>query len=321
MGTPLHAGLPTGSVSSLAEHPGNPDLLFVGTEHALFASTDAGDSWARVPNLPTTAYDDILIHPRDGDLVIGTHGRGIWILDDVGPLAEWTGEVADAPAHLFGVSPATIFVYWKDTSYRGNAEYAGQNPTDGALVTYALGPGDGSATLSITNAAGAAVREISVPAGEGLHRVNWDLRWGTGSTVERWERFEHPTLARPIGNRGAFVSPGSYTVTLEARGTSVSSTVEVLPDPLSPHLTLDDYREREAFLLEAFDLVREIQSRMRDADPEEQTGLRQLQREVQQVVGGMNGGGVRPGTIHPPTETQRERVRRARAALDGGQAP
>ena len=77
-----------------------------------------------------------MIHPREKDLVIGTHGRSIWILDDTRPLAEWTPEAAAAPAHLFSVGPATIFTYWKDTSYRGQAEFAGENPVDGAIITY-----------------------------------------------------------------------------------------------------------------------------------------------------------------------------------------
>ncbi|NIT97313.1 MAG: hypothetical protein GWM91_18650, partial [Actinobacteria bacterium] len=110
------------------EHPDNPSVLFLGTEHHLFASTDAGVTWARMPNLPTTHYDDLVIHPRDRDLVIGTHGRGIWILDDVVPLAGWSRSVAESAAHLFPVRPATLFHYWKDTSYRGDAEFAGENP-------------------------------------------------------------------------------------------------------------------------------------------------------------------------------------------------
>ena len=105
----LEAG---GSVNSLAEHPDNPELIFAGSEHGLFASTDAGATWARMP-APTTAYDDLVIHPRDKDLVMGTHGRGILILDDLGALAAWNARVAAAPAHLFPIRSQAIFQYWK----------------------------------------------------------------------------------------------------------------------------------------------------------------------------------------------------------------
>jgi len=315
--TPLHGGLPTGSVNVIVEHPDNPDVLFLGTEHAAFASSDRGATWAKIPNLPTTAYDDMVIHPRDKDLVLGTHGRGIWILDDTRPLAEWPGGALEAPVQLFSMGPATMFVYWKDTSYRGNAEYAGENPPDGALITYRIASGDGDATLRVVNREGRTVREMRVPGDAGVHRVNWDLRWGMPGEVERWDRFEHDMLARPIEARGAWVSPGSYTVTVEAGGRTASGTLVVQGDPLLD-LTDQDYRTREAFMLEAMDLVSRLQDAMGSASGARQADLRDAMRSVQRLMGDMNGSGVRPGTLYPPTETQREVVRRAQAVLGGG---
>ncbi|OGU05757.1 MAG: hypothetical protein A2W29_11320, partial [Gemmatimonadetes bacterium RBG_16_66_8] len=132
-------GLPSGSVNVIAEHPANPRLLFLGTEHALYASNDAAASWTRfMPNLPTTLFDDIEIHPRDNDLVLGTHGRSIWILDDIAPLVEWSTSVAAAAAHMFTIRPATMFHFWKDQSYRGQGSYAGENPAYGAIISYHL---------------------------------------------------------------------------------------------------------------------------------------------------------------------------------------
>jgi photosystem II stability/assembly factor-like uncharacterized protein len=314
--TSLHGSLPSGSVLSFVEHPDNPDVLFAGTEHALFASTDGGASWAEVPGVPTTSYDDLVIHPREKDLVMGTHGRGIWILDDTRPLAEFSRS-AGAGAYLFSVAPATIFVYWKDTSYRADGEYAGENPADGALVTYRLAAGGGDATLRITNAAGRTVRELRVPATAGVHRVNWDLRWGLEEGPETWELWQHPKLPRPTSNRGPWVSPGRYSATLEARGTTVSQEIEVRADPMVPTLTAADYREREAFMVDLLELRREIQGLMQDAPAARQPELRGLAAEVQRVFGSLNGGGVRPGTIHPPTATQSERIERVRRTLAG----
>jgi photosystem II stability/assembly factor-like uncharacterized protein len=315
---PLHGALPSGSVLSLAEHPDNPDLLFAGTEHALFTSTDGGNDWVRVPGLPTTAYDDLVIHPREKDLVMGTHGRGIWILDDTRPLAAWNEATTGAPAHLFAAGPATIFLYWKDTSYRADGEYAGENPPDGALITYRLGEGDGPAALRVTNAAGEVVRELAVPSSPGMHRVDWDLRWGLEEGTETWEPWEHPKLPRPIGGRGPWVSPGVYTLTLEARGTTTTQQLEVLADPLVPELTAADYRDREAFMVGLVELRREIQALMDNATGDRQDELRSLVIEVQRVFGSLSGGGVRPGTIHPPTAAQRARIERVRAALAEG---
>jgi photosystem II stability/assembly factor-like uncharacterized protein len=313
---PLHQGLPTGSVNVVVEHPDNPDVLFLGTEHAAFASTDAGATWAKMPNLPTTAYDDLAIHPREKDLVFGTHGRGIWILDDTRPFAEWIGSAVTTPAHLFTIPSRPIFLYWKDTSYRGNAEFAGENPPDGVEITYHLGPGGGSATLTVANERGDVVRELRVPSDPGTHRVSWDLRRDMDGMPDEWARFESDLLARPIDQRGPFVSPGRYTVTLQARGTTSTRTMTVEPDPLSD-LTALDYRTREEFMVEMTELMQEIDRRLQSAGGAEAQTLRQHRRAVGQVYGSMNGGGVRQGSLHPPTQTQRDRVDAVREALAG----
>ncbi|MEJ2539908.1 MAG: glycosyl hydrolase [Gemmatimonadota bacterium] len=312
--TPLHQGLPDGSVNVVVEHPDNPDVLFLGTEHAAFASTDAGATWAKMPNLPTTAYDDLAIHPREKDLVFGTHGRGIWILDDTRPLAEWIGSVVATPAHLFTIPSRPLALYWKDTSYRGNAEFAGENPPDGVEITYRLGPGGGDALLAVANERGEVVRELRVPSTAGTHRVNWDLRWGLGDGPEAWERFDDERLARPVDDRGPFVSPGRYTISLEARGTTATRTMEVEPDPLSD-LTARDYRAREEFMVGLLALQSEIDRRLESAGRDDAEALRRHRRTVGQVYRGMNGGGVRQGSLHPPTETQRRQIEAVRSAL------
>ena len=79
-------------------------------------------------NLPTTRYDDLIVHPRTKDLVIGTHGRSIWILDDASPFAEWTSTLAAKPATLFPVRRATLTYYWQDVSTAAHNFYAAENP-------------------------------------------------------------------------------------------------------------------------------------------------------------------------------------------------
>ena len=108
------------SVRSMHEYPGNPGVVFIGTERALFVSTDTARTWARLAaNLPTTRYDDILVHPRTKDLILGTHGRSIWILDDASVIAAWSPAVASERLHVFPARPATIFQYWADYSNWG----------------------------------------------------------------------------------------------------------------------------------------------------------------------------------------------------------
>jgi photosystem II stability/assembly factor-like uncharacterized protein len=327
---PLMAGLPSGSVNDVIEHPENPDVLFLGTEHHLFASTDAGAAWAKWPGLPTTHYDDLLIHPREQDLVIGTHGRSIWIVDDTRPLAEWSASVESADAHIFSVRQATIFTYWKDTSYRGQAEFAGTNPVDGAIITYNLGAGDGEALLRVARADGEVIREYRVPSDEGVHRVNWDLRHSArrGADPERWRPFQHDQLPRSVANQGHFVSPGTYTLTLEARGASVSTEVEVRGDPEMP-LTQGQYEEREAFLTSLVELQAEFAEVLGAApgfgpgrgqqeeglSPEERE-LRQHRSAIMSVYRSLNGGGVRQGSLYPPTASHRAMVEAARRALE-----
>ena len=98
--------------------------------------------------------DDMAIHPREKDLVIGTHGQSVWILDDTSPLAEWALSDSEQSPHIFSIRDATIFNYKKDTSYRGQAEFHGTNPVSGAIITYRLGEGSGPAIMHIQNPTG-----------------------------------------------------------------------------------------------------------------------------------------------------------------------
>lgn len=308
-------GLPDGAVNVIIEHPDNPNVLFLGSEHALFASTDRGRTWAKVPGLPTTLYDDLVIHPREKDLVIATHGRSIWIIDDVAPLAEWSPAIAAKDAHVFAMRRATIFQYWKDTSYRGQAAYAGENPPHGAIVTYHMRRAAPSATLTMTKPDGRVVRTLDVPAGAGVHRVVWDLRYeappgpsfGGGAPPEAL-----PKLPHPVTPRGPFVAPGTYTVTLAAGAARATQTVEVRGDPLMP-LTAEQWAEREAFLVELAELQSAVHQAIAGAGAPARGDLQRLRNRLGNLAGEFNGSGVQQGSLYPPTATQRELFARLRA--------
>jgi hypothetical protein len=377
--TKMTAGIADGhAVRTIHEFPGNGGVVFAGTEFALFVSVDTARTWRKfAANLPTTRYDDILVHPRTKDLILGTHGRAIWILDDASPIAGWTRAVASRPAHLFPIRPAALFQYWEDFSNWAQGEYAGENPRDGALMSYTLAREAPAVTVTVTAPGGRVVRRLTGPGAAGvIHRINWDLRHAAVSSAG----FVMPAVAtagrggrggrggggggggrggaameaewmlpRGIGERGAFVSPGSYTVTLEANGARATETVRVLPDPLLG-LTVAQHREREGFLLEVMDMLTEMTAMSqqmatlrrglaarRDSaaagSPEraaaEETLLRLTTAEQAFVAGpvaqrgrlmsllsAFNGSGVQPGTLYPPTPPQRAQAREARAALD-----
>ena len=136
---PIVNGLPDGwTVNVLTEHPRNENLLFVGNEVGVFVSLDRGATWAQLKNnLPTVPVDDIVIHPRDNDLVLGTHGRGIWIMHDITPLEEMSDDVLNADAHLFSAPRAT---QWRIANWQewNPGIWRVPNPPAGAMIRYYL---------------------------------------------------------------------------------------------------------------------------------------------------------------------------------------
>ncbi|MFO7893610.1 MAG: hypothetical protein R6U63_07750 [Longimicrobiales bacterium] len=310
--TPRTTGLEgAGSVNVIAEHPANPAVVFLGTEHALWVSTDTGATWQRLgANLPTTLYDDLLIHPETGDLVVGTHGRSVWILDHAAPLAELTA--VEGRAHLFTARDATLRLYWKDTSYRGHGGWDGVNPP-AAVFSYLLDRDVEEGRLVIQRD-GAEIRTLEVDTTpDVIHRVHWNLRYAPFNGGD--DQARDPSLARPVGERGPLVAPGTYTVTLEADGARSRQTFTVRPDPAMPMLTDADYRAREAFLLEIRSLRKAIAS-AREAGDVDLQALSRLDRRARRLSGALMGGGVQQGTLYPPTPPQREALAAIRADFE-----
>ncbi len=310
--TSITAGLPDdGSVRTVSAYPGHANVVFLGTEHALWVSTDHGAHWSTIGgNLPTTLYMDVQVQPGTGDLVVGTHGRSLWILDHASALADWSPAVAAEPAHLFRIAPATIFQYWEDYSYRGQDFYAGENPPDGAILDYSLGRAADSVTITVRNARGDLIRTLDGPRSAGVvHRVVWDLRHTPPPSTPDTNSYNLQALPRPprsLAPAGPFVSPGTYTVALTANGSTVARTVQVKPDPNMP-LTLAQYRDREAFLVELLGVQQRSYALAREPGPNARTALR-VQRRAYALAGDFNGSGARSGTLYPPTLQQRREL-------------
>lgn len=193
---PLTGNLPpNGPLHAFREDLRNKDLLYVGTEYGLFVSMDAGVTWHRQKNLPTVPVHDLVVHPRERELVIGTHGRGIWIMDVV-PLQDFSSKVQETPAHLFEVKPANAFRRRALTDL-GIKAFTGENPPYGASIYLYLAK-PGAPEVTIQDAAGKKVLELKASKEAGLQRLGWNLN-KSGSTA---------LLFNPVPS-------GEYTVTVK----------------------------------------------------------------------------------------------------------
>ncbi len=189
---------PDGNVQVVREDPKNPSLLYAGTEFGLFISLDAGAHWEKfMTNFPTVRTDDILIHPRDGDMIVATHGRSLWIADDITALEQFTPAVASQDVYLFDPRSAVayLFDYHSDADIGGSKHFVAENPPRGAAISYYLKSAvNGDVSVSVLDAAGRMLCKSTAPASAGIHRVQWTL--GT------------PMIAPAGGGRGGAADAG-----------------------------------------------------------------------------------------------------------------
>ncbi len=211
-----------GPVKVVREDPVNARLLFAGTEFGAYLTLDRGDHWLSLKGetLPTVMVHDLEIHPRERDLVAGTHGRSIYVLDDLTGLEQLTAEALGKPLALLSPRPATSFHLLPRGGMWGDDQFAVKNPPLGAVLQYWVGQRsvDG-AKLLIRDAAGRKVREIKGPAESGLNRVTWDL------TRDKEERIDPPEARWP--GQTPFVPAGEYDVTLTVGKESSTAKLKV----------------------------------------------------------------------------------------------
>jgi len=236
-----------GFVHTLEEDPTTPNLLFAGTEFGLWVSLDRGESWFQwTSGLPSVPVRALVVHPRDQDLVIGTHGRGIYLLDDIRPLQALARipSLAEKPVYLFEMPPAYLrsAAALEGYHFPGDAMFQGRTRPAGALLTYWVSDSAAadSAVIRILDEAGSLIRTFRGPARPGLNRVTWDLREdvppaGGGGEGEGDFRLPIPE-----------VLPGRYSVSVSAGDGESESTLEVLPDPRVEISMEDRTRKQEA---------------------------------------------------------------------------
>ncbi len=206
----------------------NRDLLFLGTELGLWVTLDGGKQWAHYKggDLPAVAVRDLAIHPRDDDLVIATHGRGIWIIDDIRPLRALTPATLTATAAFLQVKPAVqrmpAFGGWAN----GDATFVGPNPPDEAVITYYQRRRHifGDLKIEVFDQAGKLVGTVPSGKRRGLSRVTWSMRL-KAPTVP-------PAASASFGAAfGPRVLPGTYTVRMSKDKDVFTTRLQVVADP------------------------------------------------------------------------------------------
>jgi photosystem II stability/assembly factor-like uncharacterized protein len=227
----IKSNLPAGVTARvIREHPRNQNLLFLGTELGLYFSFDRGGRWTQLKgNLPLVRIDDIQIHARDNALVLATHGRSVWVLDDLSPLERASESILTSDIHLFDVAPATHFRLYGRKGNTGHKWFAAPNPPYGAVINYYVKdkPKD-DVKITITDKSGALLRELKGPKEAGLSRVVWDLRLTPAAPPPPEGEGGGGFFGPPRGPR---VQPGEYVIKVAAGDKTATGNVIVQEDP------------------------------------------------------------------------------------------
>ena len=273
----IRNGIPesAGSVHVVREHPRSTNLLFAGTEFGLWVSWDRGANWTALKNnFPTVPVDDIEIQARENDLVLATHGRSIWVFDDLTPIEKMDAIVAASPLAFFPPRTATS---WNVSNRRwsaGQKMFTAKNPAYGAILNYylketvpaeapkkdkddkekkdAAEPKDaaaekkeGKVKITVLDKDGKVVREFDGPGAAGVNRTNWDLRWNPPAEPTP-EQQEAIAAGFGFGPRGPLAEPGEYTIKIKAGDKEATQKVTVVEDTRITISTADRAARREA---------------------------------------------------------------------------
>ncbi len=328
-------GLPVGGiVNSVREDPVRRGLLFCGTEQAVYFSIDNGDNWQPLRlNMPATSIRDLVVH--NDDIVVGTHGRSFWILDDITPLRQINKEVTDANAFLFAPQLATRIKrsVHTDTPFPPE-EPAGQNPPDGAIINYYLKAKSAAPiTLEIFDSSNNLVRRFAsddkplqvdmtkvnppdywvrpfqpLKNEAGMQRFAWDLLYPNPPA----DNYDLPISAiykdTPFGPQGPAVMPGKYTVKLTVDGKTLTQVLTVRIDPRIMALP-SELQQQFDFSMQAFEGIKQsrlateeakkLQAQLKQA--REKAGTDALKKEIEDLEGKLTTllSGAKPTT--PPT--------------------
>jgi photosystem II stability/assembly factor-like uncharacterized protein len=296
----IDAGLPRGASTHVVRvDPRNPNLLYAGTEAGVWSSPDRGRSWQPLQfNLPSTPVYDLQIQPQANDLIVATHGRSVWILDDLTPIQE-RAHIGGAP-YLFAVRPGTLWAQWSPVEGGDGGSLPdnfaiGPNPAGPALITFWLThPARTRPQIEILDASGKIVRHLSgsyktddgpkywVSNAQGYNRLAWDgmldgpVRWN-GTSLQN---------AGPL--TGAEALPGTYTVRLIVDGKTQDQPFVLAADSRSPW-TADERAARQAYLAKLNDDISQIDVVLNTIDAKEAALRKRHGRDADARIAALDG--------------------------------
>lgn len=310
------------AIHVVVEDTRNPQLLYLGTEFGLYITLDGGSHWSRFDGgMPTVPVNDLVIQPRENDLVLATHGRGVWIVDQIHALQEMAPTVRASAAHLFSIAPASMNRMAGTKAHAGDMVFRGENPPVGAIIDLWARDGVPEGTsITIHTATGKEVARVPLTARRngGVVRAIWNLR--------------HPELRRGQGSGnddegfggglpGRWATPGSYEARVSLGGVQLARRFEVREDmrvrlaPLARQQWTDAldriatlYREASAFS----DSARAEVKRLEGATPRDERRLTETRdvaetaAELVQRIAALYGNTVR--VSEPPTTDQRSQM-------------
>ena len=235
----------------------NRNLLFLGTEFGLYISNDGGQNWVLYKSkLPEyVAVRDIIIHPVTNDLILATHGRGVFIIDDISPMRQLTDELLQKEVSLLPTRPVAVTSGHYGQAFPSTGSYAGPNPTELAVVQYYLKDrlNTGDATVEILDPSGQVIATLPGSKRKGINFVPWDMRMAPPKAARGVMVQGEPGVF--AGFVGRMVVPGTYRVRVKAGDFTDEGTLTLLPDPLHPDL---DYAKRRALSDEIFNMVEDL---------------------------------------------------------------
>ena len=330
----------------------NPALLYLGTEFGLFLSLDGGANWAQFTgNLPSVAVRDVMVHPRDGDLLIATHGRGIYVIDDLTPIRKLTPQILEADAAFVEARPSTAIIPASEQRSDGDAEFNGQSPDDSASIVYYQKKRHifGDLKFEVWNRKGELVSTINGDKRKGLNRLAWNTRMkaprvpsGAGGV-------------NPFSLLGPRVPLGVYTVKMIKGKQTLESTIQLLPDARVNYPQADRDLQQQTVvrlygelgrLTFVADSVVDLQNQARNllgSAPPKDPAVKELQQLVEsledlrsRLVAVKEGGGITGeeklrekliglyGSVNSydgrPTQSQLDNMQTLKAELDKGEA-
>jgi photosystem II stability/assembly factor-like uncharacterized protein len=236
----IAAGLPDKAVNVIREDPVNPNLLFAGVDFGLYASIDGGKTWAEMKTgMPTQPVHDLLIHPREHDLIVGTHGRGLYIAD-ISALEELNDKVLASDAYLFDVESKVKWIT-RRANVTAEANFDGQGEPNGMMINYYLkSAAQGDVQVKVLRGT-YVVAETKGPNKAGINQVLWNMRWtpqsmGPASAPAGRGGFgggaggQQAQPAYPTFGGTAAAEPGEYTIVVTAGGKTMTKKTNILED-------------------------------------------------------------------------------------------